>query len=126
MASGISKAKGRRSSKMKAKGGRAKAGLPAKAGRRRPHNIVKNAHGDYIAADFKPRPKEDKVEVKPYQMGDTKVTTISIPHGTTLRDGMMRIDAMERHSKANSDPFAFNRMRTHFKHGIFEFGKEHK
>ena len=123
MASGISKAKGRRSSKMKAKGGRAKAGLPAKAGRRRPHNIVKNAHGDYVAADFKPRPKLDKVDDKSYIMSETKFTTISIPYGAILRDGLMRIDAMERHSKANSDPFAFNRMRTHFKLGIFEFTK---
>jgi hypothetical protein len=125
MASGISKAKGRRSSKMKAKGGRAKAGLPAKAGRRRPHNIVKNAHGDYIAADFTPRPKVEKVEAKSYIMGEGNVTTI-IPSGAMLRDGLARIDAMERHTKSNSDPFAFNRMRAHFKLGIFEFGKEHK
>ncbi len=125
MASGISKAKGRRSSKMKAKGGRAKAGLPAKAGRRRPHNIMKDKQGNYIAADFKPRPKEDKPEDKGYVMSESKTTTI-IPVGAVLRDGIARINAMERHAKANSDPFAFARMKTHFKHGIFEFGKEHK
>ncbi len=125
MASGISKAKGRRSSKMKAKGGRAKAGLPAKAGRRRPHNIMKDKQGNYIAADFKPRPKEDKPEDKGYVMSESKTTTI-IPSGAVLRDGIARINAMERHAKANSDPFAFARMRTHFKHGIFEFTKDHK
>jgi len=108
------------------KGTTQRKAMIAKAGRRRPHNIVKNAHGDYVSADFKPRPKMEKVEAKSYQMSETKFTTIMIPHGAVLRDGMMRIDTMERHSKANSDPFAFNRMRTHFKHGIFEFGKEHK
>lgn len=108
------------------KGTTQRKAINAKAGRRRPHNIVKNAHGDYVAADFKPRPKMEKVEAKPYIMVETKGTTIIIPQGAVLRAGLARIDTMERHSKANSDPFAFARMRTHFKNGIFEFTKEHK
>ncbi len=125
MATGMSKAKARRNSKTKTMSPRSKLGLPAKAGRRRPHNIVHNANGDYIAADFIPRPKVEKVEAKVYVMGESKDTTI-IPSGAALHDGLARINSMERHTKSNSDPFAFNRMRTHFKLGIFEFGKEHK
>lgn len=41
---------------------RAKAGLPAKAGRRRPHNIMKDKSGNYVAAPYKARPKVEKVE----------------------------------------------------------------
>lgn len=125
MATGMSKAKARRNSKTKTMSPRSKLGLPAKAGRRRPHNIVKNVHGDYVAAEFTPRPKVEKVEAKSYIMGESRDTTI-IPSGAVLHDGLARINKMERHAKNNSDPFAFDRMRAHFKLGIFEFGKEHK
>lgn len=54
MAAGISNAKARRSSKTRVGINRAKANLPAKAGKRRPPHIksVKDKHGrrDWVAA----------------------------------------------------------------------------
>jgi hypothetical protein len=59
--------------------------------------------------------KEQKTEEKGFILPESKATTIIIPSGTVLREGMERIDKMERNSKNHSDPFAFQRMRTHFK-----------
>ena len=69
MASGISNAKGRRSSKTKNNGkSRAKIGLPAKAGKRRPHNIVKGKDGNYVAGPFVARPKIEQDERRMFIM----------------------------------------------------------
>ena len=125
MATGMSTAKARRNSKTKARASRAKLGLPAKAGKRRPHNIMKDGKGDYMAAPFVARVKEQKAEPKAYIQGDV-TDRVHIPVGVELRDGLARIASMKRTAKNNSDPFAFDRMATHFKHGLFEFGKEHK
>ncbi len=120
MPAGISTAKARRNSKTKASASRAKIGLPAKAGKRRPHNIKHDAFGNYVAADFSPRVKEQKAEEKGFVMPESKVTTIIKPSGVALYDGLACINKMEQTSKINSDPFAFQRMRTHFKHGLFD------
>lgn len=56
---------------------RAKVGLPAKAGRRRPHNIMKDKNGDYVAAPFKARPKVEKVE-KPMFIMDYTVKPVRV------------------------------------------------
>ena len=125
MATGMSTAKARRNSKTKARASRAKLGLPAKAGKRRPHNIMKDGKGDYMAAPFVARVKEQKAEPKAYIQGDV-TDRVHIPVGVELRDGLARIASMKRTAKNNSDPLAFDRMATHFKHGLFEFGKEHK
>ena len=125
MATGMSTAKARRNSKTKARASRAKLGLPAKAGKRRPHNIMKDGKGDYMAAPFVARVKEQKAEPKAYIQGDV-TDRVHIPVGVELRDGLARIASMKCTAKNNSDPFAFDRMATHFKHGLFEFGKEHK
>lgn len=128
MPAGMSTAKARQNSKTKARASRAKLGLPAKAGKRRPHNIIKDSKGDYIAAPFVARPRDDKPEAKAYMMTHDVKTgdRTPVPSGATLAEGMARIRGMERHSKNNSDPFAFMRMKAHFQNGIFEFGKEHK
>jgi len=68
MATGMSKAKARRNSKTKARAPRSKLGLPAKAGKRRPHNIMHDKNGDYTAAPFVARPKDDSPEPKAYMM----------------------------------------------------------
>lgn len=125
MATGMSKAKARQNSRTKARASRAKLGLPAKAGKRRPHNIMHDKNGDYVAAPFVARVKEQKAEPKAYIQGDV-TERVHIPSGVELRDGLARIASMKRSAKNNSDPFAFDRMATHFKHGLFEFGKEHK
>jgi hypothetical protein len=78
MPAGISKAKGRRNSKtMRSANSRAKLNLPAKAGKRRPHNIVKKGD-DYIAAAFNPRPKVEKDEKRMFIMD---YTVHENPHG---------------------------------------------
>ena len=71
MPAGISTAKARRNSKTKASACRAKLGLPAKAGKRRPHNIMKDSKGDYIAAPFAPRPRVIEEEKRPFIMDYT-------------------------------------------------------
>lgn len=125
MATGMSKAKARRNSKTKAKASRSKLGLVAKAGKRRPHNIMKDSHGSYMAAPFVARVKEQKAEPRAYIQGDV-IDIVHVPVGVELRDGLARIASMKRQAKNNSDPFAFDRMATHYRHGLFEFGKEHK
>jgi hypothetical protein len=122
MASGISKAKGRRSSKMKAKGGRGKANLPAKAGKRRPHNIMHDKDGNYVAAPFVARPRDDGPEPKVYMMThEVKVgDRIPVPTGAIRRDGLAKIAGMKRHAKNLSDPFVFDRMTAHFVNGLVE------
>ncbi len=119
MPAGMSKAKARQNSKTKNYGAsRARLGLPAKAGKRRPHNIKADGKGNYIAADFKPRPKVEVKEVKPYIMTETKEKA-NPPVGAALKEGMRKIQEMERrHGASMSDPFAFKRMRTHFKLGL--------
>lgn len=122
MASGMSKAKARRNSKTKAKAPRAKLGLPAKAGKRRPHNIMHDSKGDYVAAPFVARPRDDSPEPKAYMMthevkaGDR----IPVPHGHIKRDGLAKIASMKRGTKNLSDPFVFDRMATHFVNGLVE------
>ncbi len=119
MATGMSKAKARQNSKTKAKASRAKLGLPAKAGKRRPHNVMRDKNGDYVAAPFVARPRDLTPEPKAYIQGDV-TDRVHVPDGVELRDGLARIDNMERNTKGNSDPFAFQRMRTHFRHGLFD------
>lgn len=122
MATGISKAKGRRNSKTKAKASRSKLGLVAKAGKRRPHNIMKDGHGSYMAAPFVPRPRDDNPEPKAYTMthevkaGDR----IPVPTGVNRREGLAKIASMKRGTKNLSDPFVFDRMATHFVNGLVE------
>lgn len=122
MASGMSKAKARRNSKTKATASRVRLGLPAKAGKRRPHNIMRDKNGDYVAAVFVPRPKDDSPEPKAYMMThDVKVgDRISVPTGVNRRDGLAKISSMKRGIKNLSDPFVFDRMATHFVNGLVE------
>lgn len=126
MPAGMSKAKARQNSRTKARASRAKANLPAKAGKRRPHNIKHDASGNYIAADMKPRPKLDIKPSVGYTMPDRPNERVNKPTGAVLREGMNRIRSMERNTKGNSDPFAFMRMKTHFQNGIFDLQKDHK
>jgi len=44
------------------------------------------------------------------------------PKGDNLKRGLEAIDRLEKNSRNNSDPFLFNRMRTHFKAGILDVG----
>lgn len=122
MATGMSNAKARRNSKTKARASRAKLGLPAKAGKRRPNNIMHDKHGDYTAAPFVARPKDDSPEPKAYMMThEVKVgDRIPVPHGHVRKDGLEKIASMKRNSKNLSDPFVFDRMATHFVNGLVE------
>ena len=122
MATGMSKAKARQNSKTKARASRAKLGLPAKAGKRRPHNITKDKNGDYIMAPFVARPKDDSPEPKAYMMThEVKVgDRIPVPYGHVRKDGLEKIASMKRSSKSLSDPFVFDRMATHFVNGLVE------
>ena len=122
MATGMSKAKARQNSKTKARASRAKLGLPAKAGKRRPHNIMHDKHGDYTAAPFVARPKDDSPEPKAYMMThEVKVgDRIPVPSGHIRKDGLEKIASMKRSSKGLSDPFIFDRMATHFVNGLVE------
>ena len=122
MATGISKAKARQNSKTKARASRAKLGLVAKAGKRRPHNIVKDSRGDYMLGNFVARPRDDSPEPKAYMMthevkfGDR----IPVPTGVNRREGLAKIASMKRGTKNLSDPFVFDRMATHFVNGLVE------
>ena len=122
MATGMSKAKARQNSKTKARASRAKLGLPAKAGKRRPHNITKDKNGDYMAAPFVARPRDDSPEPKAYMMThDVKVGDRSpVPVGHNRRDGLAKNARMKRGTKNLSDPFVFDRMATHFVNGLVE------
>ncbi len=122
MPAGMSTAKARQNSKTKARASRSKLGLVAKAGKRRPHNIVKDASGSYKMADFKARPKDDTPEPKAYMMThEVKVgDRIPVPTGHHRTEGLAKIASMKRHSKNLSDPFVFDRMATHFVHGLVE------
>lgn len=122
MATGMSKAKARRNSKTKARASRAKLGLPAKAGKRRPKNIMHDKNGDYTAAPFVARPKDDSPEPKAYMMThEVKVgDRIPVPSGHVRKDGLEKIASMKRNSKNLSDPFIFDRMATHFVNGLVE------
>lgn len=125
MASGISNAKGRRNSKTKASGfSRSKLGLVSKAGKRRPHNIAKDSSGNYVAAPFVPRKKDEVTEDKKQfiMTGEVRQDRITPkPTGAILRDGLKKIDDLEnRMGKSMSDPYAFQRMRTHFRLGLLE------
>jgi len=122
MATGMSKAKARRNSKTKARAPRSKLGLPAKAGKRRPHNIMHDKNGDYTAAPFVARPKDDSPEPKAYMMThEVKVgDRIPVPSGHVRKEGLAKIASMKRSSKSLSDPFVFDRMATHFVNGLVE------
>ena len=122
MATGMSKAKGRRNSKTKARASRAKLGLPAKAGKRRPHNIMHDKNGDYVAAPFVARPKDTGPEPKAYMMThEVKVgDRLPVPTSHVRRDGLAKIASMKRGTKNLSDPFIFDRMATHFVNGLVD------
>lgn len=122
MATGMSKAKARQNSKTKARASRAKLGLPAKAGKRRPHNITKDKNGDYMAAPFVARPKDTGPEPKAYMMThEAKVgDRLPVPTGHVRREGLAKIASMKRGTKNLSDPFVFDRMATHFVNGLVE------
>lgn len=122
MSTGMSKAKARRNSKTKAKASRAKLGLPAKAGKRRPHNIMHDKNGDYVAAPFVARPRDDSPEPKAYMMThDVKAgDRIPVPHGNRLKEGLAKIASMKRGTRNLSDPFVFDRMASHFVNGLVE------
>lgn len=122
MATGMSKAKARQNSKTKARASRAKLGLPAKAGKRRPHNIIHDKNGDYVAAAFVPRPKVQEAEAKAYMMThEVKASDrIPVPVGHVRREGLAKIASMKRGTKNLSDPFVFDRMATHFVNGLVE------
>lgn len=122
MATGMSKAKARRNSKTKARASRAKLGLPAKAGKRRPHNIMHDKNGDYVAAPFVARHKDIGPEPKAYMMThEVKVgDRLPVPTGHVRREGLAKIASMKRSSKSLSDPFVFDRMATHFVNGLVE------
>ena len=122
MATGMSKAKARQNSKTKARASRAKLGLPAKAGKRRPHNIMHDKNGDYTAAPFVARHKDDSPEPKAYMMThEVKVgDRLPVPTGHLRKEGLAKIASMKRSSKSLSDPFVFDRMATHFVNGLVE------
>ena len=122
MATGMSNAKARRNSKTKARASRAKLGLVAKAGKRRPHNIMKDSKGSYMAAPFVARPRDDSPEPKAYMMThEVKVgDRIPVPSGVNRRDGLTKIVSMKRGTKNLSDPFVFDRMAIHFVNGLIE------
>lgn len=122
MATGMSKAKARQNSKTKARASRAKLGLIAKAGKRRPHNITKDKNGDYVAAPFAARPKDTGPEPKAYMMThEVKVgDRLPVPTGHVRREGLAKISSMKRGTKNLSDPFIFDRMATHFVNGLVE------
>ena len=112
----------RQNSKTKARASRAKLGLVAKAGKRRPHNIMKDKHGSYMAAPFVARPRDDSPEPKAYMMThEVKLgDRIPVPSGVNRRDGLAKIASMKRGTKNLSDPFVFDRMATHFVNGLVE------
>lgn len=122
MAAGMSKAKARQNSKTKTKANRAKIGLPAKAGKRRPHNIIHDKNGDYVAAPFVARPKIQEAEPNAYmQTHEVKESDrLPVPSGHVLKEGLARIASMKRGTKNLSDPFVFDRMATHFVNGLVE------
>ena len=122
MATGMSKAKARRNSKTKARASRAKLGLPAKAGKRRPNNIMHDKNGDYTAAPFVARPKDDSPEPKAYMMThEVKVgDRLPVPTGHVRKEGLDKIASMKRGTKNLSDPFIFDRMATHFVNGLVD------
>ncbi len=94
----------------------------AKAGRRRPHNIVHDKDGNYVSAPFKARPRDDSPEPKAYMMThEVKVgDRIPVPTSRHRREGLAKIASMKRGTKNLSDPFVFDRMATHFVNGLVE------
>ena len=104
------------------KGTTQRKAVVAKAGKRRPHNIMRDKHGDYVAAPFVARPKDDSPEPKAYMMThEVKVgDRIPVPSGHVRKDGLEKIASMKRNSKNLSDPFIFDRMATHFVNGLVE------
>lgn len=96
--------------------------LVAKAGKRRPHNIVKDSQGNYISAPFKAREREQVSEPKVYMMThDVKASDrIPVPVGHHRREGLAKIASMKRGTRNLSDPFVFDRMATHFVNGLVE------
>lgn len=121
MASGISKAKGRRNSKTKASACRAKLGLPAKAGKRRPHNIMKDKQGNYILAPFVPRPREEYKETPAFTIKDVQANHQVIkPTGHVLNEGLAKIAAMKYNNRNTSDPFMWRRMACHYANGLLD------
>ncbi len=104
------------------KGTTQRKSVVAKAGKRRPHNIIHNKDGDYVAASFVARPKDTGPEPKAYMMThDVKVgDRIPVPTGHVRREGLAKIASMKRGTRNLSDPFVFDRMATHFVNGLIE------
>lgn len=123
MADGMSKANARQSAKSPK--WRGKAGLPAKAGKRRPPHIQRNADGDYIAAKSG-QPRSAAPQPKPgfTMTHDVKPSAVTRPpSGAALAHGLRKIDELARQWRASSsDPFAAKRLRTHFRLGLAELG----
>ena len=96
--------------------------LVAKAGKRRPHNIMHDKNGDYVAAPFVARPRSQVAEPKVYMMThDVKASDrIPVPVGNQLKEGLAKIASMKRGTRNLSDPFVFDRMATHFVNGLVE------
>lgn len=123
MADGMSKANARQSAKS-AKW-RSKAGLPAKAGKRRPPHIQRDADGDYVAAKSgQPRRAVPQPKPRYAMLHDVKPQAVTRPpRGEALVKGLRKIDQLAREWRASSsDPFAAARLRTHFRHGLAELG----
>ena len=122
MPAGMSTGKARRNAKTKNRASRAKIGLPAKAGKRRPHNIIHDKNGDYVSAPFVARPRDDSPEPRAYMMThEVRVgDRTPVPTGHVRRDGLAKIASMKRGTKNLSDPFVFDRMATHFVNGLVE------
>lgn len=104
------------------KGTTQRKAVVAKAGRRRPHNIIHDKDGNYVAAPFKARPKLEIAEPKAYmQTHEVKSSDrLPIPTGHVRREGLAKIASMKRGTKNLSDPFVFDRMATHFVNGLVE------
>ena len=121
MAEGMSKANARQSSKSPK--WRSKAGLPAKAGKRRPPHIQRDADGNYVAVKTGQPRKSAPIEKPRYAMlHDVKPQAVTKPpRGAALASGLRKIDELARQWRASSsDPFAAARLRTHFRHGLAE------
>ena len=117
-ASGISKAKGRRSAKSKRIGPQS---IVAKAGKRKTYGpVVKNAKGVVVSGVRKNTSYEGGTGYTMPDRAETKVQTYA-PVGKVLKERLAKVDQLERNSSkaSDSDPFIFARMRAHVTSGIY-------
>lgn len=56
-----------------------------------------------------------------FMMDERKEPPATVPTGKLLKERLDKVDQLERRSDNLSDPFMFNRMRTHVKVGIETF-----